>query len=84
MPHYYQAVNTGHGFITHADNELAHISGYPGDIWVTENTTWAERIGALELTKEEAQAIVDTVVSASIGTYNPITGIYTPPPVILP
>ena len=37
MPKYYQAENTGKGFITHGDQELAHISGYPGDVWVTES-----------------------------------------------
>ena len=40
---YYHAVNTGKGFITHADNESAHVSGWPGDVWVTENSTWAPR-----------------------------------------
>jgi len=29
---YYHAVNTGKGFITHADNESAHVAGYPGDV----------------------------------------------------
>ena len=30
---YYTATNTGKGFITHADNESAHVAGYPGDVW---------------------------------------------------
>lgn len=77
---YYQAENYGKGFITHADNELAHIAGYPGNIWVTTNTTWAARVGAVEKTKAEAQAIVDTAVSAS---YVPPEST-TPPQVILP
>jgi len=38
---YFHAVNTGKGFITHAENESAHVAGYPGDVWVTDNTTWA-------------------------------------------
>jgi hypothetical protein len=59
---YYHAVNTGKGFITHEDNELAHVSGHPGDIWVTENSTWAARVGATEKTKEEAQALVDAAI----------------------
>jgi len=63
---YYHAVNTGKGFITHADNESAHVAGYPGDVWVTENTTWATRVGATSKTQEEAQALVDAAVS---GTY---------------
>ena len=63
---YYLASNTGRGFITHEDNELSHISGYPGDIYVTENTGWAARIGAVEKTLEEAQSLVNTALSASI------------------
>ena len=77
---YYQAENYGKGFITHTDNELAHIAGYPGNIWVTTNTAWAARVGAVEKTKEEAQAIVDAAVSAS---YVPPEST-TPPQVILP
>jgi hypothetical protein len=63
---YYQAINTGKGFITHEDNESAHVAGYPGDIWTTENTTWATRVGATEKTLEQAQAIVDAAISGSV------------------
>lgn len=64
---YYFKQHTGlKGFITHEDNESAHIAGYPGDIWVTENTTWATRVGAVEKTKEEAQALVDAAISGSV------------------
>jgi hypothetical protein len=63
---YYAAVNTGKGFITHEENESAHIAGYPGDIWVTENTTWASRVGATSKTKEEAQALVDAAILGSV------------------
>jgi hypothetical protein len=65
---YYYAVNTGDGFITHEDNELSQVSGHFGDIWITENTAWALRVGAVEKTKEEAQAIVD---AAAIGIVYP-------------
>jgi hypothetical protein len=63
---YYVAVNTGKGFITHEENELAHIAGYPGDVWVTENTTWASRVGATSKTKPEAQALIDAAILGSI------------------
>jgi hypothetical protein len=63
---YYHAINSGKGFITHEDNELAHVSGHPGNIWVTENSTWAARVGATEKTKEEAQALVDAGISGSV------------------
>jgi hypothetical protein len=56
---YYQAENTGIGFITHEDNEAAHVAGFPANIWVTDNATWATRVSAVEKTKEEAQALVD-------------------------
>jgi hypothetical protein len=64
--HYYQATNTGVGFITHQDNETAHVAGYPAEIWVTENTTWATRVGAVEKTKEEAQALVDASIAGQV------------------
>jgi len=63
---YFQAQNTGKGFITHQDNELAHVAGYPADIWVTENETWAARVGAVEKTKAEAQAIIDAALAGSV------------------
>jgi len=45
---YYAVANSGKGFITHADNESAHIAGHPADVWTTENTTWAARVSAVE------------------------------------
>ena len=62
---YYEAVNTGKGFITHGDNELAHIEGYPGNNWLTENTAWATRLGLSEITRLEAQTLVNTAISGS-------------------
>jgi hypothetical protein len=56
---YYLIEPTGKkGFITHEDNELSHIVGYPGNIWGTENAAWAARVGADELPKDIAQDIV--------------------------
>lgn len=63
---YYQAENTGAGFITHEDNELSHVAGYPANIWITDNTAWATRVGAVVKTKEEAQALVDTELAGQI------------------
>lgn len=71
---YFHATNTGKGFITHADNESAHISGYPGDVWVTENTTWATRVSATEKTKVEAQALVDAAIDGSFYTEGELSG----------
>ena len=84
MP-YYHIVSPGtKGFVTHQDNELAHVSNYPGDVWVTENTTWAARVGATEKTKEEAQALVDAVINEAIANWNSESGQPEPQPIILP
>ena len=65
MPYYY-VQNTGKkGFVTHADNEVNHVSNYPGDVWVTSGSAWAARVGAQEKTKAEAQALVDAAISGS-------------------
>ena len=66
MPKYYQTENTGRGFITHEDQELAHISGYPGNVWVTENTAWAVKHSLVEMTKITAQTLVNTAISGSV------------------
>jgi hypothetical protein len=63
---YYQAENTGLGFITHEDNETSHIAGFPANIWITNNATWAARINAVEKTKEEAQALVDAELTGQV------------------
>jgi hypothetical protein len=59
---YYQATNTGKGFITHPENESAHVAGYPGNVWVTENSAWASRVGAVSKTKVEAQLLVNNAL----------------------
>ena len=64
MKKYYQVENYGKGFITHQDNETAPIFGYPGNIWITENIVWAQRVNAVEKTQEEAQAIVDAAAAS--------------------
>jgi hypothetical protein len=63
---YYKASKTGKGFITHSENEENHIAGYPSDIWITENISWAHRVGAIPLTKEEAQSIIDESISGLV------------------
>lgn len=80
MKKYYQIENYGHGFITHEDMEIAHIAGYPGDIWVTTNTQWAQRVGAVELTKEQAQDIVNAAI---VATWIPPNST-EPPQIVLP
>ena len=64
MPYYYVQHTGRKGFVTHADNEVNHVSNYPGDIFVTENSEWATRVGAVEKTKAEAQQISDDWIDA--------------------
>jgi len=81
---YYTTANTGKGFITHADNESAHVAGYPGDVWVTENSTWAARVSATEKTKAEAQLLVDAAVSGSYHTQGALSGSAVSGTIVLP
>jgi len=56
MLKYYIIANSGEkDFVTHEDNAIAYVENFPADIWVTENTEWAQRVGATETTKEAAQ-----------------------------
>ena len=61
------AKNWGYRFITHADSEKGRISGYPGNIWACADNhlEWMAKINAVEKTKSEAQAIINTEVAAS-------------------
>jgi len=64
---YYYVEHTGlKGFITHEENESSHVAGYPGDVWVTDNSSWATRVGATEKTQSEAQTLVDAAISGSV------------------
>lgn len=81
---YYTIANTGKGFITHADNESAHVAGYPGDVWVTENSTWATRVGATSKTQAEAQLLVDAAVSGTYYDEGPLSGSAVSGTIVLP
>lgn len=56
---YFIATNTGKDFYTHADRELAHLSGHPGNVWAVgdANAAWGARVGGVEKSLEEATAI---------------------------
>lgn len=56
MLKYYIITSNGEkNFVTYQDNEIAHVSNFSADIWATENIAWVEKVGATEITKEEAQ-----------------------------
>ena len=65
MPYYYVQHTGRKGFVTHADNEISHVANYPGDVWITSGSAWANRVGATEETKAEAQARTDAAIGAA-------------------
>jgi photosystem II stability/assembly factor-like uncharacterized protein len=67
---YYVATNTGKGFITHEDQEIAHISGHPANVWVTDeaNSSWASRVDATEKTKVDAEDIINATLLDDSGS----------------
>lgn len=82
---YFQIQNPGvKNWISHEDNALAHISEYPGNIWVTENQVWADRVGAINLTKEEAQTIVDNIIYQAQQDWTEESELPYPQNIILP
>lgn len=83
---YFQAENPGtKGWISHQDNEYSHIAGYPGDIWITElNQAWADRVGAISLTKQQAQDIVDSIIQVEQQNWSEESGLPYPLLISLP
>jgi len=63
---YIVAIANGTNFIHYEDNNAITIVGYPGNLYaVTDDDlgqSWINRVGGVEKTKVEAQAIVDTAV----------------------
>jgi hypothetical protein len=69
---YCTATYTGLGFYTHADREMAHLSGYPAQVWAVgpQNHAWIARVSGTEKTKAEAQAIVDAQVATDQASWD--------------
>jgi hypothetical protein len=64
MLKYYIIADSGEkGFVTHEDNAIAYVENFPANIWVTENTEWAQRVGATETTKESAQTLLNDYIN---------------------
>ena len=63
---YCTAINWGHGFITHPDNEKGSIQGFPADVWVVADNhgAWVAKVGGTRKTKSEAQTLVTAAVDA--------------------
>ena len=65
---YCVAENWGKGFITHDDSSKFQISGFPGNLWQipanNQNANlWVNKVAGVWKTKEEAQAIVDAIIT---------------------
>jgi len=57
---YVKAVNTGKGFITHADQPALSFSGKPNNMWEVDGPTsevdaWITRISGVEKTQQESE-----------------------------
>jgi len=66
---YCTATNTGQGFFTCLDRNRFHLEGRSADVWIigdnAHGANWITRVSGDSKTKEEAQALVDAVISAS-------------------
>ena len=65
---YCVAENWGKGFITHDDSSKFQISGFPGNLWQIpannqDANLWVNKVAGVWKTKEEAQAIVDALIT---------------------
>jgi hypothetical protein len=65
---YCVAENWGKGFITHDDSSKFQISGFPGNLWQIpannqDANLWVNKVAGIWKTKEEAQAIVDAIIT---------------------
>ena len=66
---YGTATNTGKDFFTHQNRQDFFLQGQPADVWVIgyneKGARWLAEKNGVEKTKTEAQALVDTEVTAS-------------------
>jgi len=66
---YGTATNTGKDFFTHQNRQDFFLQGHPADVWVIgyneKGARWLAEKNGVEKTKTEAQALVDTEVTAS-------------------
>ena len=71
---YCVTINTGKGFIKHEDQQVIEIFAYPANVYaVTDNDlgqSWINRVGGVEKTKAEAQALVDAAITAAQADWN--------------
>jgi len=63
---YYKGLFTGKGFITHNDSKNYTILEYGTNIFYTDSPDWASKHNLEEITKEEAQQILDDYITEQI------------------
>jgi phosphoserine aminotransferase len=71
---YCVTINTGKGFIKHEDLEHIEVFCYPGNVYAVTDSelgqSWLNRVGGIEKTKAEAQAIVDAKIIEAQADWN--------------
>jgi hypothetical protein len=72
---YCTAENWGKGFIEHSESSKITFKGYPGNVWQVpahnkDANLWISKVLGQIKTKDEAQTIVDDIVTASQTTWD--------------
>ena len=74
---YCVATNWGKDFFTARERMEFHLSGHPGNVWVVGDNiygdAWIKKVSGDVKTKSEAQAIVDTEITAAQAAYDALS-----------
>jgi hypothetical protein len=74
---YCVATNWGKDFFTARERMEFHLSGHPGNVWVVGDNiygdAWIKKVSGDVKTKSEAQAIVDSEVTAAQAAYDALS-----------
>ena len=74
---YCVATNWGKDFFTARERMEFHLSGQPGNVWVVGDNiygdAWIKKVSGDVKTKSEAQAIVDTEITAAQAAYDALS-----------
>jgi hypothetical protein len=74
---YCVATNWGKDFFTARERMEFNLSGHPGNVWVVGDNiygdAWIKKVSGDVKTKSEAQAIVDTEITAAQAAYDALS-----------
>ena len=74
---YCVATNWGKDFFTARERMEFHLSGHHGNVWVVGDNiygdAWIKKVSGDVKTKSEAQAIVDTEITAAQAAYDALS-----------